>query len=203
MRKQLALSFSGGKDSCLALYYLEREGFDVKCLLTTVWKNEQTTVAHDEKRSRVEHQAERLGIPVHFIETNFHTYADDFVFYIKEMIRCYGIDGIAFGDIYLEGHREWGEKMAEGAGVQAVYPLWSDRAEVSVLLQEFVSLGFRAEVIKTDPEKLPQSWTGRTLDESFISDIMTYHDVCPMGESGEYHTYVYEGPIFGKNRPGK
>ncbi|MFD2761542.1 Dph6-related ATP pyrophosphatase [Lentibacillus juripiscarius] len=200
MGKQVALSFSGGKDSCLALYYLEREGIEVKCLLTTAWKDQQTTVAHDETRSRVQEQAERFGIPIHFIETDFYTYGDDFVFHIKEMKRRYGIDGIAFGDIYLEGHREWGEQIAGRAGVEAVYPLWSDQAKVPALLRDFVSLGFRAEVIKTDPEKLPVSWEGRELDASFVSDILTYHDVCPMGESGEYHTYVHDGPIFRKGR---
>ncbi|TRM11675.1 diphthine--ammonia ligase [Lentibacillus cibarius] len=200
MPTQVALSFSGGKDSCLALYYLQQEGIAVKCLLTTAWKHPQTTVAHEEEHSRIHEQAERLGIPVHFIETDFSTYADDFVFHIGEMKRLYGIDGIAFGDIYLDGHREWGETIAERAGVEAVYPLWADASEVAALLRKFVSLGFRAEVIKVDSEKLPQSWVGRELDEAFINDIITYSDVCPMGESGEYHTYVYDGPIFEKGR---
>ncbi|RYG72031.1 diphthine--ammonia ligase [Lentibacillus lipolyticus] len=202
MQKQVALSFSGGKDSCLALYYLEQKGIEVTCLLTTAWEDQQTTVAHNEKCSRVRNQAERLGIPVHFIKTDFHAYADDFVSSLREMKHRYGIDGIAFGDIYLEGHREWGEKIAGQAGVEAVYPLWSEQENVVALLRDFVTAGFRAEVIKVDAEQLPENWVGRELDESFVREIVTYDAVCPMGESGEYHTYVYDGPIFRKNRPG-
>ncbi|HLR60913.1 MAG TPA: hypothetical protein VK097_00550 [Lentibacillus sp.] len=200
MAEKVALSFSGGKDSCLALYYLQKQDVQVACLLTTVWKESQETVAHDEKRERVLSQADRLGIPVHFIKTDFNTYTNDFVFHINEMKQRYGLDGMAFGDIYLEGHRKWGEQVTKEAGVEAVYPLWSDQSEVVRLLREFIVLGFKAEVIKVDAEKLPESWTGRYVDEAFVTDILAYEDVCPMGESGEYHTYVHGGPIFKKER---
>lgn len=200
MIKKVALSFSGGKDSCLALYYLQKQDVQVACMLTTAWKGNQKTVAHDEKRERIVRQADRLEIPVHFIKTDFSTYSEDFVYRIKDMKRRYGIDGMAFGDIYLEGHREWGEQVAAEAGVEAVYPLWSDEKEVLGLLREFVALGFQAEVVKVDAEKLPESWVGRHVDDTFVADILTYRDVCPMGESGEYHTYVVDGPIF-RRRP--
>ncbi|SFB28868.1 MJ0570-related uncharacterized domain-containing protein [Lentibacillus halodurans] len=196
MGRKVALSFSGGKDSCLALYYLQQQRIDVCCLLTTVWKESLATVAHDEKRERIMRQAERLGIPIHFVETDFGTYTDDFVFYLNELKWHYGIDGAAFGDIYLEGHREWGEQVAAAASIEAMYPLWSEQRDVSGLLHQFVSLGFHAEVIKADVDKLPDKWVGRRIDGSFVKDIMMYKDVCPMGESGEYHTYVYDGPIF-------
>ncbi|GGK02227.1 ATP pyrophosphatase [Lentibacillus kapialis] len=198
MAEKVALSFSGGKDSCLALYYLQKQGTQVACLLTTVWKESQETVAHDEDRERIMYQAQRLGIPVYFIKTDFNTYKTDFVFHINEMKQRYGIDGMAFGDIYLEGHRKWGEEVAREAGVEAVYPLWSDQNEVVRLLRDFTAVGFEAEVIKVDSEKLPESWAGRRVDEAFVNDISMYKDVCPMGESGEYHTYVHNGPIFGK-----
>lgn len=200
MAEKAALSFSGGKDSCLALYYLQKQDVQVDCLLTTVWKENQETVAHDEKRERVMNQADWLGIPVHFIKTDFNAYTNDFVFYISAMKQRYGIDGMAFGDIYLEGHRKWGEHVAAEAGVEAVYPLWSDESEAVRLLREFLSLGFEAEVIKVDVEKLPESWVGRRVDEAFVKDILTFENVCPMGESGEYHTYVHNGPIFGRKR---
>ncbi|QKY68345.1 diphthine--ammonia ligase [Lentibacillus sp. CBA3610] len=196
MAKKIALSFSGGKDSCLALYYLLEQGVDVRCLLTTVWKGKGETVAHEERRDRVEKQAERLDIPVHFIETDFNAYTNDFIFHINEMKQHYGIDGMAFGDIYLEGHRKWGEQVAKEAGVEAVYPLWSDQQEVVRLLREFIALGFEAEIIKVDAAKLPDSWVSRIVDDGFVEDILGYDDVCPMGESGEYHTYVHDGPIF-------
>ncbi|SFE04543.1 MJ0570-related uncharacterized domain-containing protein [Lentibacillus persicus] len=188
MVEKAALSFSGGKDSCLALYYLQKQGIQVACLLTTVWKASGDTVAHNEKRERVLYQADRLGIPVHFIETDFHTYTNDFVFMLGRMKEQYGVDGAAFGDIYLEGHRKWGEQVAQKAGVEVVYPLWRGQVEALALLREFVETGFTAEIVKADSEKLPASWVGRWIDDSFIDDILKYEDVCPMGESGEYHS---------------
>ena len=196
MTRRVTLSFSGGKDSCLALYYLQQKGIKVVCLLTTVWKESMATVAHNEELDRIEVQAQSLNIPVHFIETDFSTYQSDFVNALKEIKEKFSVDGIAFGDIYLQGHRDWGEQVATLAGLEPLYPLWSPQENVVDLLREFVSLGFKAKVIKVDPLKLPESWCGRLIDASFIADILE-KDVCPMGESGEYHTYVGDGPIYG------
>ncbi len=196
MSTKVALSFSGGKDSCLALFGLQQQGIDVAYLITTVWKKSDETVAHDEKREHILLQAERLGIPVHFIETDFETYTEDFVLKLNALRASANIDGIAFGDIYLAGHREWGERVAEAASLEAVYPLWTAQESVLQLLHQFVEVGFEAEVIKVDKARLPGEWVGRKVDESFIKDIIKYDDVCPMGESGEYHTTVNNGPIF-------
>lgn len=195
MTKKIALSFSGGKDSCLALYQLQEQNIDVACLVTTVWKANQQTVAHDEKRDRIKDQADSFNIPVRFIETDFDTYKTDFVETLKELKRLFAIDGVAFGDIYLEGHRDWGEQVAKEAELKAFYPMWSKKEDALDLLRQFVLLDFKAEVIKVDATKLPQEWVGRRLDEAFIQAIMQ-QDVCPMGESGEYHTTVFDGPVF-------
>src|SRR5699024_9715292 len=96
---KIALSFSGGKDSCFALYRLQQQGYQVVCLLTTVEQENQETVAHGEKLDHMEQQAERIGIPVHFIKTDFKHYTDNFVFHLNRMKEKYGIEGIAFGDI--------------------------------------------------------------------------------------------------------
>lgn len=195
MNEKVALSFSGGKDSCLALYELQQQGTEVVCLLTTVWKENMHTVAHEETRERMEIQAKRLQIPVHFIVTDFNTYQDDFVNKLHEVKQTFKLDGVAFGDIYLTGHREWGEQVAVSTGLKAFYPLWTPQEQVTNLLYQFVDLGFKAKVIKVDESKLPKCWMGRRIDESFIDDIL-HKDVCPLGESGEYHTFVYDGPIF-------
>lgn len=196
--KRVALSFSGGKDSCLALYYLLRENFEVVSLFTTVWKDNQKTVAHEEELSRLQVQAKQLGIPITFIETDFESYGKDFIKTLKELKETKEINMVAFGDIYIEGHREWGERMAEEAGLKPYYPLWTSRDQAAAMLKDLVNAGFQAEVIKIDNEKLPANWLGRLLDDSFIKDILQYEEICPMGESGEYHTYVYDGPIFNK-----
>jgi len=195
--KRVVLSFSGGKDSNLALYYLLKEGLDVVCLVTTAYKEKGETVAHGESLIKIEKQANELGIPVTFIKTDFDTYQESFVDKLKKLKEELGIDTIAFGDIYLKGHREWGEQLAQEAGLSAYYPLWTSRENVVDLLHDFVNLGFKAEIIKIDDTKLPTSWLGRTIDDSFIQNILE-KDVCPMGESGEYHTFVYDGPIFKK-----
>lgn len=195
MTKQIALSFSGGKDSCLALYKLQKQNIKVSCLITTIWKQSQETVAHDQKRGKIVEQAKSIGIPVHFMESDFDTYSEDFAHILKELKSQYNISGIAFGDIYLDGHREWGEQVAQNAGLEPLYPIWTKQENVLDLLQEVVDVGFKAEVIKVDKMKLPEDWKGRLLDQSFINDIIQ-KDVCPMGESGEYHTAVVDGPIF-------
>lgn len=195
MTKQVVLSFSGGKDSCLTLYKLQQQNIKVSCLITTIYEKTQATVAHDEKREKIEAQAKSIGIPVHFMETDFKTYTEDFVRNLEVLKQQYNIDGIAFGDIYLDGHREWGEQVAEKAGLDPLYPIWTKQENVSQLLREVVDIGFKARVIKVDKEKLPEEWVGRILDDSFIRDI-SQKVVCPMGESGEYHTAVYDGPIF-------
>lgn len=196
MVKKVALSFSGGKDSCLALYKLQQQDIEVACLVTTVWKENLESVAHGEQLEQLKRQAEQLGAPIHFIQTTFDTYTDDFKNDLQDIKRIYDIDGIAFGDIYIEGHREWGEELASNVQLKPLYPLWNKQENILKMLQAFVDLGFQAKVIKIDETKLPKSWLGRIVDQSFITDITQYEDVCPMGESGEYHTTVFAGPIF-------
>lgn len=198
MARKVALSFSGGKDSCLALYELKQLDIEVACLLTTVWEESLESVAHGEELGQLERQAHQLGIPIHFIKTTFDTYAEDFMNTLRHVKKIYGLDGVAFGDIYIKGHRDWGEELAAKVQLKPMYPLWSKREHVLEMLQQFVDLGFQAKVIKIDEEKLPTSWVGRQIDSSFINDIVKYDAVCPMGESGEYHTTVFAGPIFKK-----
>lgn len=193
---KVALSFSGGKDSCLALYELQQRHIEVACLITTVWTENLSSVAHGEDLEKLKDQARALNIPIHFARTTFESYLDDFVEQLQIIKQRYHIDGIAFGDIYIAGHRAWGEDLAAKVQLKPIYPLWNEKENMLNMLQQFVDLGFQAEIIKIDPEKLPENWLGRRLDQSFISDIAAYKNVCPMGESGEYHTTVFAGPIF-------
>jgi diphthine-ammonia ligase len=193
----IALSFSGGKDSSLALYELHKQGYEISCLFTTVWKENNKTVAHEESMRELKKLADRLEIPIHFIFTTFDTYEVDFITTLKQLKSQYQLTTVAFGDWYLKGHREWGEKQAAKVDLKACYPLWATEGEMLDKLQYFVRLGFKAKVIKVDEEKLPKNWIGRIIDEQFVEDIAEF-DVCPMGEHGEYHTTVLDGPIFSK-----
>ena len=192
---RVALSFSGGKDSCFSVWELQQSNIEIACLLITVWKGNKKTVAHDESLERMKEQANSLQLPIYFMETDFQSYAENFVASLDELKHTYSIDGVAFGDIYLEGHRKWGEQIAFEANLSAYYPLWSDKRNALSLLQKYINLGFQSTITKVDDTKLPAEWAGRLADVSFVKDISRY-DVCPMGESGEYHTFVYDGPIF-------
>lgn len=196
MSQRIALSWSGGKDSCMALHKLVEENKQVACLVTTVPQETGRTFAHDEDTKKLESQAKALGFPIEFVHCSYDTYTGDFLKHLLELKAKYELDAIAFGDMYLDGHREWGEQLAAAAGLEAQYPLWMDESQMLDALKQFVGLGYEATVIKVREDVLPHDWVGRSLDKHFIEEISNKTDVCPMGESGEYHTFVVDGPLF-------
>jgi diphthine-ammonia ligase len=195
--KRAALSWSGGKDGCMALDKLVKEGVKVECLLTTVPKEMGRTFGHGEKRELILLQGEALDIPVRFIECTFEGYTDSFISALKVVKEEYGLNSIAFGDLYLDEHREWGEKAAAAAALEASYPLWMKEDEALAALEAFVDSGYKAKVIRVREDVLGDGWLGREVDESFARNIQ-HTASCPMGEAGEYHTFVYNGPLFRK-----
>ncbi|EKN66986.1 hypothetical protein BABA_13897 [Neobacillus bataviensis LMG 21833] len=197
MKKLVALSWSGGKDCCMALDTLIQKGYEVACLVTTVPKELGRTFGHGERTDMIRLQGKALSIPIHFIECTFETYTVEFVKAVQILKNQYKITGIAFGDLYLDEHRNWGENVANAAGVDALYPLWSKKEAAQSLLENFVQSGFKAIVIRVREDVLDETWLGRLLDDSFLQDVQMT-SICPMGESGEYHTYVFDGPLFSK-----
>jgi diphthine-ammonia ligase len=193
--KKVALSWSGGKDACLALDVLNRQNIQVSCLITTVPEEIERTFGHGETTELIKLQSEALGIPVEFIYCSFETYTEVFIHKLKELKNRYNLTGVAFGDLYLEGHREWGEKVADASELDALYPLWMKETDALKALETFIHSGYQAKVIRVQDDALGEEWLGRKLDESFFQDIQRMN-VCPMGESGEYHTFVYDGPLF-------
>lgn len=193
--KRVALSWSGGKDSCLALDKLTKQGVEVACLITTVPIEIGRTFGHGEKMEYVKIQAEALHIPVEFISCTFENYTSGYVNALNQFKLKYQLDGIAFGDLYLEGHREWGEQLAKDTSLEAIYPLWGRKEDALQQLNSFVHSGYKATVIRVREDVLDETWLGRPLDATFIRDI-TKKECCPMGESGEYHTFVSDGPLF-------
>ncbi|WP_053363203.1 diphthine--ammonia ligase [Bacillus sp. FJAT-27251] len=193
--KRLALSWSGGKDGCLALDVLVKQGVDIECLVTTVPAEIGRTFGHGEKMQSIRLQGEALGIPVHFIQCTFEEYTQSFVRELKKLKQTHNLTGVAFGDLYFQPHREWGEQVACEAGLEAVYPLWVKEEESLKALETFINSGYKSTVIRVREDVLNASWLGRELDQSFLHDIQQ-EKVCPMGEAGEYHTYVHDGPLF-------
>lgn len=195
MKEKLALSWSGGKDACMALHRLKERGIDVAVLVTTVPEEMGRTFGHGEKSEMVTLQGEALNIPVYFIQCTYDSYRESFVKALIHLKEEYGITGIAFGDLYLDEHREWGVEVAKEAGLKAVYPLWTKKEDSVEALKRFIHSGYKAMVIRVRDDALDPSWIGRELDEKFVEDIQK-EKICPMGESGEYHSYVYDGPLF-------
>ncbi|MDN4524468.1 diphthine--ammonia ligase [Fictibacillus fluitans] len=195
MNKRWVLSWSGGKDACMVLDQLTSQGYQVVCLITTVPKEIGRTFGHGERTELIQAQADAIGIPLEWISCSFDSYTEDFISSLQSLKNKYEVDGVAFGDLYLDEHREWGENTAEQAGLLSGFPLWMKKEEAGAALKAFVDSGYKAKVIRISNRKLDENWLGREVDVSFLNEIVET-GICPMGEAGEYHSYVYDGPLF-------
>lgn len=193
--KKAYFYWSSGKDSALALYRAVASGlYDVRALFSVV-KTDGRLAMHEVGETLLRRQADAIGIPFHpfYIDTSW-TDAE----YAANMSKAVGRfkeQGIAtalFGDLYLDGLRRQREACCGINGVKAEFPLWHVAPMDAV--GEFVRLGFKAVVTCVDCSVLDKSFVGRTIDEGFISALPASVDVC--GERGEYHSFVYDGPIF-------
>lgn len=184
-------SWSGGKDSCLACYKAMQDGLEVSHLLNMAVDGR----SHGLDMRLVSAQSSAVGIPLTQRVVTWDTYEMGFRRAALEL-KNGGVGGMVFGDTDLEGHREWVEKTCTELGVKAFLPLWKrERAEI---LEEFISGGFKAIVVCVRSDVLDRKWLGRTVDRKFIDDLSeTGVDLC--GESGEYHTFVVDGPLFRKS----
>nr|WP_317853518.1 diphthine--ammonia ligase [Neobacillus sp. Marseille-Q6967] len=197
VKKRIALSWSGGKDCCIVLDTLLKQGYEVVSLVTTVPKELGRTFGHGERTELITLQGKALSIPVHFIECTYESYTEQFVKALENLRNTEKISGIAYGDLYLDEHREWGEKVANRVGIEALYPLWTKKEDALQLLDHFVHSGYKAVVIRVRHDVLDETWLGRFVDQSFLEDVKKTA-ICPMGEAGEYHTFVFDGPLFEK-----
>jgi diphthine-ammonia ligase len=185
-------SWSGGKDSCLALYQAMQSGGKPEALLTVLSEDGLTSRSHALPKSVIEVQAKRLGLQAVFRSATWHQYEEEFISALREFKKN-GIEVGVFGDIDVEPHREWVQRVCAIAGIQAIHPLWQrDRRE---LLEEFIGLGFKARIIVLNEQMLDKSFLGKFIDARTISE-MEKAGIDPPGELGEYHTVVTEGPIF-------
>lgn len=195
MTKRYALSWSGGKDCMMVLQLLKDQGITVPCLVTTVPVETGRTFGHDEKTELIEAQCRALDIPVHFIRCRYHHYTEDFIADLALLKETFDLDGIAYGDIYTDAHFEWGENTAAAAGIKAMFPLRGHPSEAKAMLDRFIETGYKSLIIRVRRHVLDPAYLGRLLDASFSADI-AQTNCCPMGENGEFHTFVYDGPLF-------
>lgn len=194
----ILLSWSGGKDSCMALHELCRAGeWHVDALLTTVTRDYDRISMHGVRRELLQRQAKSLGLPLQ--EVLISKGADDAEYEAalgRELARhrLQGIGQIAFGDLFLEDIRAYRQKLLRAHGTEGLYPLWG--RDTRLLIREFIKLGFRTVVVCVDPAKLDPRFAGRVIDEAFLEELPTGVDPC--GENGEFHTFVFDGPLFSK-----
>ncbi len=188
-----ALSFSGGKDSVLALDRAVRQGLEVTYLFNVFEGVSGRVRFHGVRASCIGRQAEALGIPL----LQDSTHPDDYetvLLRLLDRLRKEGIDGIIFGNIHLADIRAWYEERTTRLGFQHVEPLWGEPG-VS-LLHEVIDRGYRAQVVSIDLSRTPEAWLGRTLDRALLAEILARPEIDPCGERGEYHTFVQNGPLF-------
>lgn len=184
------VSWSGGKDSCLALWRAQQSG-PVAGLLTALDETGLRTRSHGVSRALIERQAESLGLDVQFIQASWENYEEQFIGALHRL-SSQGVSRMVFGDIDLEAHREWEERVCARAGVVADLPLWNEARQD--LVDEFLSLGFQAHVVCVDGRFLDAPFVGRAFDRQYLDQLPPNVDRC--GENGEFHTFVYAGPNF-------
>lgn len=193
---KIAISFSGGKDSTLALYKIQNNpDFVVDSLLVTLTEGFGRVSIHGVRYELLKLQAESLGIPLREVwlpqDCPDEKYQEIMGKAVSSMIED-RVTHIAFGDIHLQDVREYREKMLSVSGITPVFPLWG--LPVENVSREFVDLGFRSVITCLDLESLDSSYAGKVYDRKFIMEYPKEHDVC--GENGEFHSFVFDGPNF-------
>tara|TARA_S200000501_G_scaffold377699_1_gene437058 strand:+ start:303 stop:974 length:672 start_codon:yes stop_codon:yes gene_type:complete len=187
------ISWSGGKDSCLALYKSIKRKLNVKLLLTSLDEKGSKIRSHGISKDLMFHQSQCLGIKIKFIKSSWENYEKNFIKELK-LAKKNNFNLGVFGDIDLIEHKNWEEKVCEIAGISAHLPLWKESREK--LVREFLYKGFKARVVCVDNRFLNNDYVGCEFDKYFISNLPKNVDIC--GENGEFHTFVYDGPIFKK-----
>ncbi len=191
----VVLSFSGGKDSVLALERLRADGWDVRALLAAFVENDDTLVMHGVPERLVALQAASLGVPL--VPFRVPRESANAVYEARlaaalEPFRAQGVRHVAFGDLFLEDIKTYRDTLMARLGFEPVYPLW--HANTRELAERFVAAGYRGLAICIDTGKLAPEWVGRELDASFFAGLPP--DADPCGENGEFHSFVYDGPGF-------
>jgi uncharacterized protein (TIGR00290 family) len=201
MREKILVSWSGGKDSALALQEVQKEHkYEIAALLTTLTEDYDRISMHGVRRTLLERQASSLGYPLEEVYISKDASNEEYESKMQEFLETYrerGVTSVVSGDIFLEDLRGHREGNLARIGMKGIFPLWeSDTGE---LARRFVDMGFQAIITCVDSRVLDKSFVGRFFDRRFLSDLPL--DVDPCGENGEYHSFVLDGPVFRKAIP--
>lgn len=197
MKERIILSWSGGKDSTMALYELLKQGNLDITLLTTITSRYERISMHGVREALLEKQAESLGCSLQKVYITPESTNEEYGRKMEEVMNMYkklGVTKVAFGDLFLEDIRRYREENLEKSGMEAIFPLWG--RDTSELAGTFINLGFKSIITCVDTKVLDGDFAGRFYDKDFLDDLPEGIDPC--GENGEFHSFAFDGPIFKK-----
>jgi uncharacterized protein (TIGR00290 family) len=196
MTEKILFTWSGGKDSSIALYELQAtHDYEISALLTTLTEDYERISMHGVRSTLLEKQAESLGLPLEKIYITANSSNEEYESKMRDTLTHYksrGVSSVVFGDIFLEDVRKRREENLSKIGMKAVFPIW--KRDTNEIAHRFIDLGFKAVITCVDSNALDKSFVGRIFDDRFLSDLPPTVDSC--GENGEFHSFVYDGPIF-------
>jgi uncharacterized protein (TIGR00290 family) len=197
--EKAVLAWSGGKDSAMALFNARRAGeFEIVSLLTTITKDYDRVSMHGVRRELLEEQARATGLPLSIVSFPAGSDNSEYERLMKEALAGFGgagVTSVIFGDIFLEELRAYREQNLAKAGMKGVFPLW--KRDTAELAREFIGLGFSAVVTCVDTQSLDGNFAGRVYDAGFLAELPRGVDPC--GENGEFHSFVFRGPVFNRD----
>jgi uncharacterized protein (TIGR00290 family) len=196
--RKVLLSWSSGKDSAWTLHLLRQNpDVQVAALVTTFNSAANRVAMHAVRRALVETQAELTGIPLWPVELPWpcpNSIYEDLMRGVSERAMAEGFSAVAFGDLFLQDIRDYRVRQLQGTGLEPLFPLW--RIPTKDLALDMIDAGVRAKITCVDPSKLAKSFAGRDYDHSLLDALPDVVDPC--GENGEFHTFVYEAPVFSR-----
>ena len=196
MSEKVLFSWSGGKDSAMALYELQMaHSYEISALLTVVTEDYDRISMHGVRRILLERQADSLGYPLEKILISKNASNEEYESKMRDVLVKYretGVSSVVFGDIFLEDVRRYREDRLAKIGMKGIFPLW--KRDTTKLANTFINLGFKAIVTCVDSNVLDKRFVGRVYNKQFLRELPPNVDPC--GENGEFHSFVYDGPIF-------
>ena len=196
MAEKVLVSWSGGKDSCMALHEILRDqSYQVAALLTTVTHGYQRISMHGVRRTLLEQQAEAIGLPLREVYISAGANNEEYESKLKDALDLSsreGVRSIVFGDLFLEDIKQYREKLLTSIGMRGLFPIW--KTDTAKLIRRFIEFGYKARITCVDPKVLDISFAGRLINQELLSQLPPCVDPC--GENGEFHSFVFAGPIF-------
>jgi uncharacterized protein (TIGR00290 family) len=196
MKKKALLAWSSGKDSAWALHVLrQQDEHEIAGLMTTFNAAFDRVAMHSSRKALVKMQAEAAGLPLVAAPIPWPCSNADYEAAMKlvcDQALAQGISAIAFGDLFLTDVRAYRERQLKDTGLEPLFPLWG--LPTAALAQEMINSGLRAKLVCVDPRQISPSFIGRDFDQTLLRDLPA--DADPCGENGEFHTFVYAGPMF-------